>query len=79
MTLGHMPRGVSKVSCFFLGHGGGISREITRRTKRSAIPEISLKLVYTFCDLKADQTSCETLSLLLGKTAFSKVATTPKD
>ena len=27
MTLGHMPREVSKVSWFFLGHGGGISRE----------------------------------------------------
>ena len=79
MTLGHMPRGVSKVWWFFLGHGGGISGEITRRAKRSAIPEISLKLVYTFYDLKADQTSCETLSLLLGKTGFSKVATTPKD
>ena len=76
MTLGHMPPGVSKVLWFFLGHGDGISREIT---KRSAVPEISLKLVYTFYDLKADQTSCETLSLLLGKTGFSKVATTPKD
>ena len=78
MTLGHMPREVSKVSWFFLGHGGGISSEITGRTKRSAIP-ISLKLVYTFCDPKADQNSCETLSLLLGKTGFSKVSTTPKD
>ena len=49
MTLGHMPREVS------MGHGGGISREITGRRKRSAVPEISLKLVYTFYDPKADQ------------------------
>ena len=32
----------------------------------------SPKLVYTFYDQKADQTSCETLSLPLGKTGFSQ-------
>ena len=38
VTLGHMPREVSKVLWFFLRHGGYISFEITGRRKRSTVP-----------------------------------------
>ena len=50
VTLGHMPREVSKVSWFFLRHGGCISCEITGRRKRSAVPGKGLEVpcVYTF-------------------------------
>ena len=50
VTLGHMPRKVSKVSWFFLRHGGCISCEITRRRKRSAVPGKGLEVpcIHTF-------------------------------
>lgn len=50
VTLGHMPRELSKVSWFFLRHDSGISCEITGRRKRSAVPGKGLEVpcLYTF-------------------------------
>ena len=49
-TVGHMPREISKISWFFLMHGGDISCEIVGRRRRSPIPGKGLEVPckYTF-------------------------------
>ena len=54
-TVGHMPREHSRLSWYFLKHGGQIICEVTGRRKRSSTPGKGLEVpcLYTFKDKPA--------------------------
>ena len=71
ITVGHVPKDISRIAKFFIAHGGEIACIITGKRQRSQLPQGGLEVPCKYVFKTKNKTMMEKLKKLLAETPVS--------